>query len=190
MNNGPVGEYHLQGVREMASGFLLKPDGTFQFYFIYGALDRYGSGKWLLNEDRLILNSAPKPLSDFTLVSSKNADDVFITVRMEEANPALLRHVYCSLQQGAEGSWHQMSQQGEVRFPRQQVSSVSLVLEFCAERFSEIAVDQPDHNDFLFRFNDTIMEVFFENFSLQIDGEGLSGRHPLMDGESFRYEKR
>ena len=37
-------EYYLTGVREMASGFLVKPDNTFQFFFAYGALDRQGAG--------------------------------------------------------------------------------------------------------------------------------------------------
>ena len=45
----PVGTYLLQGVREMASGFELKADSTFEFFFSYGALDRYGKGKWKQN---------------------------------------------------------------------------------------------------------------------------------------------
>ena len=39
-----TGEYYLQGVIETASGFKLNDDSTFEFFFSYGALDRYGSG--------------------------------------------------------------------------------------------------------------------------------------------------
>src|SRR5450432_943541 len=61
------GEYYLQGVMETASGFLLKPDSSFQFFFSYGALDRHGSGKWAVKENKLILNSAARPEYDFAL---------------------------------------------------------------------------------------------------------------------------
>ena len=61
-----TGEYFLQGVREMASGFLLKEDNTFQFFFSYGALDRHGSGRWEAKNDVLFFNSSSssKILSD------------------------------------------------------------------------------------------------------------------------------
>jgi hypothetical protein len=184
------GEYYLQGVREMASGFLFKPDGNFQFFFIYGALDRYGSGKWAVNGDRVMLNSLPKPVSDFALVESTIQSHDFINIKMQEANPVLLRYVFCSLQNGAEGSWKQMSQQGEVQFPKQEVASVSLLLEFCSERFSTIPIQNKDHNEFIFRFEPSVMEVFFDNFHLQMNEDGLFGGHPLMQGEEFSYAKQ
>jgi hypothetical protein len=98
------GEYYLEDVREMASGFLLKQDGSFQFFFTYGAVDRYGSGKWLQQEGRVILNSAPKPLYDFALVESKKTSENFINIKKEAANPVLLHNVFCSLQNGVAGS--------------------------------------------------------------------------------------
>ena len=41
-----TGEYHLEGVMETGSGLRLKPDGTFDWYFTYGALDLGARGKW------------------------------------------------------------------------------------------------------------------------------------------------
>lgn len=184
------GEYHIQGVREMASGFLLEPDGNFRFFFAYGALDRYGSGKWIEKNGELFLNSAAKPTYDFALVSSKTESNDFINIKMEGANPVLLGHVFCSLQNGAEGSWKQMSQRGDVQFPKQKVESVSLLLEFCPERFSTIPVSHTEHNEFTFHFEPTIIKVFFENFSLLIEPDGLTGRHPLLEGEKFTYSRQ
>jgi len=184
------GEYNLQGVREMASGFLLKPDGNFQFFFIYGGLDRHGEGKWVEKNGRVIFNSRPKPMADFTLVNSNAGTNGPVTIKMEGGNPMLLRHIFSSLENGAEGSWKQMSQEGEVSFPVQKVETVSLLLEFCPERFSTMAVPHPGHTEFIFRFEPTIMEVFFEDFSLQTEPEGLSGGHPLMEGDAFSYAKQ
>ncbi len=174
----------------MASGFLLRPDGSFQFFFTYGAMDRFGSGRWVEKNGKLILTSRAKPPYDFALVESQIQSHDFINIKMEAANPALLRHVFCSLQNAAEGSWKQMSPQGEIQFPKQEVESVSLILEFCPERFSTIPVTHKEHNEFTFRFEQTIMEVFFENLSLQVEPYGLSGLHPLMEGEIFRYAKK
>lgn len=184
------GEYYLEGVREMASGFLLKADGEFQFFFTYGALDRFGSGKWSVKDDQLILNSRTKPPYDFALTDSKTQPEDFINIKMVAANPMLLGHMFCSLENGRQGTWKQMSQHGDVQFQKQQVETVSLLLEFCAERFSTIPINKPEHNEFTFRFEPTIMEVFFEDFTLQIGTDGLSGGHPLMDGDVFKYAKQ
>ena len=185
-----AGEYYLTGLREMASGFLFRPDGSFQFFFTYGAMDRFGSGKWEHSGPQIILNSRPKPSYDFALMESKVQSHNFINIKMTADNPVLLRHVFCSLQNGEEGSWKQMSQYGDVQFPKQEVETISLILEFCPERFSIIPVSHEEHNEFIFRFEPTIMEVFFENLILQIGQEGLSGKHPLMEGDEYRYEKQ
>jgi hypothetical protein len=41
-----AGEYYLQGVMETGSGLLLREDGTFEWFFTYGALDLGARGKW------------------------------------------------------------------------------------------------------------------------------------------------
>lgn len=184
------GEYYLQGQREMASGFLFKPGGVFQFFFSYGALDRHGEGKWELQEGRILLNSKPKPSSDFTLVKSIAKPGDLVRVKMEAGNPALLRNVFCSLENGKQDSWKQMTQDGIVDFPKQKITTISMLLEFCPERFSTVPVKEQDHTEFMFRFEPSIMEVFFDNFTLQVEPGGLFGNHPLLEGGEFRYMKQ
>jgi hypothetical protein len=50
---------------ETASGFKINEDSSFEFYFSYGALDRYGSGKWNIKNDSIILNSKLFPRERF-----------------------------------------------------------------------------------------------------------------------------
>ena len=183
------GEYHLQGIREMASGFILKPDHTFQFFFVYGALDRYGTGTWNVKNEYVILNSAAKPGNEFSLVKSSKTDNDFINVVVDHTNPMLLRHVYCSLQNGAEGSWEQMSQHGDVQFPPQPVDSISLLFEFTPERSSQVPVIIKNHNVCVFRPEPWLTEVFLDNFQLKISGDGLKGKHPLLEGDQFIFSK-
>jgi hypothetical protein len=64
-----VGHYYLSGVRETGSELLLRPDGTFEWYMSYGALDQSASGRWARQDQSIILTSqAPandKPLYSF-----------------------------------------------------------------------------------------------------------------------------
>src|SRR6476620_8502486 len=68
--NNITGVYNLRCVMEMASGFKLNNDSSFEFYFSYGALDRYGSGKWSMNNDNIVFTSKPSPGKDFKLAGS------------------------------------------------------------------------------------------------------------------------
>jgi hypothetical protein len=184
------GEYYLQGQREMASGFLLNPGGDFQFFFSYGALDRHGSGKWEQTREGVILNSTNKQGNDFTLVSSMNAPGDEIIIKMVDTNPVLLRRIYCSLEDGIDGSWSAINQDGQLNFPPQKFDHICLMLELCPERFSRIPVANDDHNEFSFRIEATVMEVYFRDFALQVGKDGLTGRHPLLDGERFNYSRQ
>lgn len=183
-----AGEYYLQGQMEMASGFLLQPDGGFQFFLSYGALDRQGRGQWEIKNNEIILNSEPRPPYDFALLKSSVEPNDFTTFKIEMPDPSLVRYVFCSLQNGTEGSWTQMEPEG-ISFPKQPVDSVSLLFQFCSERFSTIPVSNPEHNAFVFRSEPTLLDVCLKNFSLQVLAGELSGGHPIMEGDKFRYEK-
>lgn len=54
-----IGHYYLQGVMETGSELLLRPDGRFQWYLSYGALDLFAEGTWRVEGDRVELVSAP-----------------------------------------------------------------------------------------------------------------------------------
>ena len=50
-----AGEYHLNGVMETGSGLLLHPDGRFEWFFSYGALDLAARGRWTRGGDGIDL---------------------------------------------------------------------------------------------------------------------------------------
>jgi hypothetical protein len=184
-----AGMYYLQEIKETASGFKLNPDGSFRFFFTYGAVDRYGSGNWTIDNDHVVLQSRRWPGNDFAGVNSKGVNENFITTKIVGGNPVLLRHVFFSLRNGETGSWIKTNERGEAAFPLQPVAAVSMVFEFCQERFTHFNIEDPGHNYFEFRFEPWLMEVFFDNFQLKISRYALSGKHPLMKGEKFVYEK-
>lgn len=184
-----AGEYQLQGVREMASAFLLKPEGDFQFYFSYGALDRYGSGKWKFTGDKVVFNSAEKPGQDFALLESKKSPEDHISVQITDRNKNLLRYVYASLQKENKESWVPANNDGIIQFPKQDLMDISLVFEFCPEKISTFNNLCKTDNEFVFRIEPWIVEVFFTDFILQAGENGLIGPHPLMKGDQYLFAR-
>ena len=135
------------------------------------------------------MQSRPWSGKDFSWSDSKVINENFITANIVGGNPVLLRHIFFSLKNGETGSWIKTNERGEAIFPLQPVTTVSIVFEFCQERFTHFSIENPGHNYFEFRFEPWLMEVFFDNFQLKISRYTLSGKHPLMKGEKFLYEK-
>ena len=182
------GEYYLRGVTEVASGFLIKPDSTFEFFFSYGALDRMGSGKWVAKGNEIILNSKPRPPHDFALINSKKVPGEFIAIKITDKNELLQRYVYAKLKFADTAMEDMANQKGEIKFPRKTIEKLSLQFEFCPEKISVFDLDK-EHNYFEFRFEPWIAEYSFDNFHLTIDGKDLIGKHPLLDEKEYHFEK-
>lgn len=189
MKTSLEGEYYLQNVREMASGFLLGPENNFQFFFSYGALDRQARGTWKQTGDSIILNSGEWPGTDFTIVHSEPGTEEGILVELEQPNPMLAAYLQLSLAKGKEDSWIQFRQHGQLHLPPQEFDSLALRFEFCPERFSVLPVTK-GHTSFTIRPEQTLFELYLDNFSLQLTPEGLAGRHPLLEGERFSYRRQ
>ncbi|GAA4744005.1 hypothetical protein GCM10023229_24450 [Flavisolibacter ginsenosidimutans] len=188
--NSPVGEYYLRGVMETASGFTLDSDSSFQFFFSYGALDRYGKGHWRVQNDTLVLDSEAKPLYDFKLlVANKIADDK-ITVQIKESDASLFRYFHCRLFGNGKMQEGITNEKGIVVFRSQMLDSLELAFEFCPEKKSVFVIKKTLHNHFVFAPEPWLTEVFFQNFRLHFTPEGLEGGHPLSNKSSFRYEKQ
>lgn len=186
-----TGEYYLQGVPEMASGFRINPDGSFEFFFIYGAVDRFGQGTWVLQGDNLVLDSPPKPAPDFILQRAKTVDTPRIVIHITDPNTAILRYVLCRLETVA-GDTLQGESDAEGRIVFEQkapVRSIALLHELWHNPPCVTPVGDPAQNFFEFTIAPTIMEVTFERLVLRPDGDGLRGGHPLMRGDDFFYRR-
>jgi hypothetical protein len=181
------GEYYLRGVMETASGFKLNADSTFEFFYSYGALDRYGSGTWKQVDGTIIFNSRPQPEKDFAIIKSEKIPGDFITLRIIDNNEVLLRFVDVIFKKGKSRVEKTTNDKGQIQIPKQPIDSISLLFSLCPDRYSTFPVFDKEHNYFEFKFEPWIPEVFFKNFILRIDKTSLIGKHPLLNGENFLY---
>lgn len=194
MNSKPpetlTGTYYLRDVHEVESGFRILPDQVFQFFVSYGALDRFGAGKWAVAGSEISFHSRPWPGQDFALNGSTATNDNFVAVRITDKNQNILRFVAGSIKRGERGSWYQADEKGFIYFPKQDVTSIALISEFSAERVSVFNMESTSHNYFEFRFEPWIMEYFFTDFRLTIADGGLKGKHPMLQGDQYVYKKK
>lgn len=185
-----AGEYYLQGVMETASGFKLNPDSSFQFFFIYGAVDRMGEGSWTVKDDIITFNSSKKPAHDYALVKSEAGKSDEIVIRMNDANEMMSRYLYCIIKGDGKEQQSPFEDNGTVRFAAQPLDTISILFEFAPEKISTFNIVQKDHRYFEFRSEPWIMDVFFQDFKLDYKGDHLQGAHPLLNGVSYTFQKK
>jgi hypothetical protein len=174
-----VGEYYMHGVMETASAFALKADSTFEFFYSYGAVDRYGKGKWYQKGDSVILNSFEKNNGSFKLVKSEHRPANDLTIKFSNPDRNLLSYTTCLAKSSKTQQIARTGNDGIAKIPMKSADSLFLVFELCPERFSAFKVTS--QNYFEVELEPWIAEVTFDNFSLRLTAKGLEGHHPLLE---------
>ncbi len=187
--NDLAGSYFLEGVKETASGFQLKPNYTFTFFFTYGGLDRYGSGRWSQEKNNIVFNSRIKPARDFKLLSARKVNDNFVTIKFTDNNPGIVRNIECILYTPKGRQKLFTGNDGVVKFPKNTVDSLQVFSPLFPDHPFTFIVTNKIQNSFEFAFEKWIAEVFFEDFTLKLNNNTLVGQHPLLNGNQFRYVK-
>jgi hypothetical protein len=184
-----VGEYYMNGVMETASAFALKEDSTFEFFYSYGAVDRFGKGKWHQKGDSIVLNSLEKHTGSYKLVKSEKKPGNDLTIKFSNPNHNLLTYTSCLARSSEEQQFGRTGSDGIAKIPMKSADSLYLVFELCPERFSAFRVN--NQNYFEVELEPWIAEVTFDNFSLRLTAKGLEGHHPLLEpNKVVLYERQ
>lgn len=185
-----AGEYYLHGVMEVASGFQLREDHTFEFFFSYGAMDRSGSGTWKVDGNNIVLNSAPWPGTDFKLEKQEHHKQKEIVVQVKDKNKMLLGYIGGILSGDGQVQELQSDNDGVITFAAQTADTISLYHQFYSDALSVFPVKDQKANYFEFTFLPHLGTVFFQNFILTPDQQELTGGNPLMKKEQlYHYAK-
>lgn len=185
-----IGEFYLTGQMEVASGFRFNADNSFDFFFIYGAVDRMGKGTWTQQGDTIFLDSPRKPEKDFILQSSKKTAGNEVIIQISDPNEMILRYIHCWLKTAGGIIEGDSNEKGFLTFEAGDVESVSLIHQLWPDRISVFEVANPGDNYFAFTIDPHIADVEFNHLELHIEDEKtLTGGHPLWEGKIFRYLK-
>ena len=183
------GEYVLEGVREMACAFKLNADSTFEFYFSYGALDRYGSGNWATDKDKIIFTGKPSPGKDYKLVSTSATNSNLPVLKLEDKNTYLYRMIYCRLLSAQHDIIIPFNNSGILNLPYA-ADSIQFLSDLCPEKVSSFTL-QSKPLTYTFNFEPWILEVFFERNTFHYEEGFFEGSFPLLQsGRTYRFEKQ
>lgn len=184
-----TGTYSLRGVMEMAAGFNLQEDSSFEFFMSYGALDRTGKGKWTQQGNLVTFNSELSAKSHFSLVKSSKSSDSSIQIIISDPNPILNSAVYAVLVNGNSSSEPINHQKGIIRFPMQAADSVKLLFEFAPEKVAVFPLRLSEHNVYEFRFEPWVFDVEFRNQQFILTEEGLDGSLPFLKPGNYHFKR-
>jgi len=184
-----AGHYVLQGVMEVGSELMLKPDGTFEYMLAYGAADYYAKGTWRRNGNAVILHSDSNEQPPFRLTKSDAGKPGLIRVWVIGQNGKGVANIRVGLKaadQHLEATTD--SDDAAVSPDTAKPEAVYFAVQVYSLEVGPFAVN-PAHRDFYFEINgDAIQQVVFKDEALAIDGIALMMKHWGPE-KPMRYEK-
>ncbi len=185
-----TGEYYLEGVPEVASVIHLHSDATFDFFFSTGAMDRSGHGKWLVEGDTLILHNKEKSSQSFKLINSTTTEDKLTTIKISDKNKMILGYVHYKIVSPTGTFTGITNDEGMARVTTENVDSIYLWHALWPDKaFSEFAIADKKLNFFEFSIEKSISNIHFNQLKLILKKDTLTGGHPLLEGNQFKYIK-
>jgi hypothetical protein len=168
-----AGHYVLR-VMEVGSELWLKPDGNFEYMFIYGAADYWAKGTWRRDGDAVILQSDGKEDAPFRLLRSEPGKPGRIRVWVIGKNGKGIPNIDVRLLAGGEPLEARTDPDGMAMFPdAPKAHAVAFEVRVYSIEAGPFKID-PSHKDYYFEINgDAIQQVLFKNERLTIDGNAL-----------------
>jgi hypothetical protein len=184
-----TGHYVLQGVMEVGSEMLLKPDGTFEYMLAYGAADYWAKGTWKRDGNSVILHSSGKEEEPFRLLRSDVGKPGRIRVWVMGNNGKGVANIHVGLKAGDDRLEATTDSDGAAVFP-DTAKPKAVYFEVRVYQLEAGPFDvNPAHRDFYFQINgDAITQVLFKDEPLAIEGSTLIMKHWDPD-KPMRYVK-
>ena len=164
--------YSLTGIHDMAAGFQFKPDGTFEFYYIYGASDRNATGTYTITGDTIKLKSGKEAGKDFTIAEQSKKGNKYKVV-VTEKNKYLLRHIIAVAMVGGKENVFESDENGVIEIDLKHCDKLYLQHQLFPDVLSLIKDENNSNNYFEVTLNPSLQQVSFKGIDFFIDGNEL-----------------
>jgi hypothetical protein len=156
----------------MAAGFQFKPDGTFEFYYIYGASDRNATGTYTVDKDTIKLKSNKEAGKDFTITQQSKKGSKYKIV-VSEKNTYLLKHIIAVVMAGGKQNVFESDEKGVIEIDLKKCDTIYLQHQFFPDALSLIKDENNNNNYFEVTLNPSLQQVSFKGIDFYIDGDEL-----------------
>lgn len=166
------GNYRLTGVHDLASAFQFNDDGTFNFFYMYGAVDRFAKGTYQISNDTIKLKSEKEPGKDFTVkVQSKKPGKFKVVVK--DNNPFLVSYITAMVFSGEKMQLFESDKEGVIEIDMKSCDKIFLKHELYPDIYTEIKDPENNNNYFEVTLNESLQQVSFKGIDLFFDGNDL-----------------
>jgi hypothetical protein len=167
------GEYMLRGIHDMASGFRFSKDGTFDFFYVYGAVDRNATGTYTLDGDTIKLHSSKEPGKDFPITKQEKKGKGY-TIRLTAPNKYLLQNVTCIYFSGDTKEYAESDSEGVIHFDAPACDTIYLLHQLFADIPSLIKDKDNQNNYFEVSLSPTLQQVSFKGIDFILKGREIT----------------
>lgn len=168
-----AGEYHLRGIHDMAAGLRLTEEGAFEFFYIYGAVDRFARGSYTVEGNVIKLKSDKEAGKDFTVKKASKRTGGYI-IKVQDVNPMLAQYVKCIVFNGQEKAVEFMNSKGELHLSTPHADKIYLQHELFPDIATEIKNESNDNNYFEVSLNPSLQQVSFKGIDFKIENQTLT----------------
>lgn len=184
-----AGEYRLTGIHDMAAGFTLTEQGTFEFFYVYGAVDRFAQGTYTVDGKTIKLKSSKEAGKDFSITKQSKIGKGY-TIKVVAPNPMLAQYVKAIVFRGQEKSVEFVNKKGELHLNDGHIDRIYLQHELFPDIASEIKSETNDNNYFEVGLNPSLEKVSFKGVDFTFDNDTLTCLpNYFMPFENIRFVK-
>ena len=167
------GSYRLHGVHDMACAFNFTPDGKFQFFQMYGAIDRKATGTYTVEGKTLKLKSDKVPGKDFNVTAQSKKGSGY-TIKVNEPNDYLRKYVMAIAEVNGAKTGYSPDESGLIRIEEPIGDSIALVHELFPDFVTIIKDKDNVNNYFEVTLLPSLTDVSFKGIDFTMDGDSLT----------------
>jgi len=184
------GEY-IFNRHEMVAGFNFLPEGKFDFFFSYGAVDRTATGTFTVEGNVLKLKSDKVGGKDFTITSQSKAGKGY-TIKFQDANKYLLANIHCMFFIGEKKYDEFTDQNGEVKVEFAHCDKIYVQHDLFPDIVTIIKDENNTNNNFTLTLNSSLGQVSFKYIDFKIDDDKTISCIPnyFMMLEDIKFKKQ
>lgn len=186
------GTYHYSN-REMIATFTFSNGHQFNFFYSYGAVDRYASGTYTQEGNVIKLKSDKEPGKDFTVTQAEQKGKGY-RIQFEHPQKYLLSNIRCLVFVGDERQEFFSDANGVVEIPLHPCDKIYAQHALYPDVVSLIKDKENQNNRFTATLNLSLQQVSFKGIDLTIeDAETLSclpNYFMMIEGIRFYKEEK
>lgn len=163
------GEY-IFSRQEMVAGFNFLPDGKFEFFFSYGAVDRTATGTFTEEANVLKLKSDKAGGRDFNVTSQSKSGNGY-TITFQDANKYLLANIRCMFFIGDKKYDEYTNQDGEVKVDFPHCDKIYVQHDLFPDIVTILKDENNSNNNFTLTLNPSLSQVSFKFIDFKIEDD-------------------